>query len=44
MNELLKKYFGYDEFRPGQREIIQKVMEHEDVLEVGNRCAISCQR
>ncbi|MDB1680211.1 MULTISPECIES: DNA helicase RecQ [Enterococcus] len=32
MNELLKKYFGYDEFRPGQREIIQKVMEHEDVL------------
>ncbi|WP_142427840.1 DNA helicase RecQ [Enterococcus durans] len=32
MNELLKKYFGYDEFHPGQREIIQKVMEHEDVL------------
>lgn len=32
MNELLKKYFCYDEFRPGQREIIQKVMEHEDVL------------
>lgn len=32
MNELLKKYFGYEEFRPGQREIIQKVMEHEDVL------------
>lgn len=32
MNELLKKYFGYDEFRPGQREIIQKVMEHDDVL------------
>lgn len=32
MNELLKKYFGYDEFSPGQREIIQKVMEHEDVL------------
>ena len=32
MNELLKKYFGYDEFRPGQREIIQKVIEHEDVL------------
>ncbi|MDB1653128.1 DNA helicase RecQ [Enterococcus durans] len=32
MNELLKKYFGYGEFRPGQREIIQKVMEHEDVL------------
>ncbi len=32
MNELLKKYFGYDDFRPGQREIIQKVMAHEDVL------------
>ncbi|AKZ48184.1 ATP-dependent DNA helicase RecQ [Enterococcus durans] len=29
---MTKKYFGYDEFRPGQREIIQKVMEHEDVL------------
>lgn len=32
MNELLKKYFGYDKFRPGQREIIQKVIDHEDVL------------
>lgn len=32
MNELLKKYFGYDEFRPGQKEIIQKVLEYEDVL------------
>ncbi|OQO71277.1 ATP-dependent DNA helicase RecQ [Enterococcus villorum] len=32
MNEKLKEYFGYEEFRPGQKEIIQKVLAHEDVL------------
>ncbi|MBL4997460.1 ATP-dependent DNA helicase RecQ [Enterococcus xinjiangensis] len=32
MNDLLKQYFGYDEFRPGQKEIIQKVIDHENVL------------
>lgn len=32
MNEVLKEYFGYEEFRPGQKEIIQKVLAHEDVL------------
>lgn len=32
MNDLLKKYFGYDEFRPGQKEIIQKVIDQENVL------------
>ncbi|HCK2757645.1 TPA: DNA helicase RecQ, partial [Enterococcus faecium] len=31
-NDLLKQYFGYDEFRPGQKEIIQKVIDQENVL------------
>lgn len=31
---LLKRYFGYDEFRPGQREIIDKIRNGEDVLAV----------
>ncbi|MCB8535615.1 DNA helicase RecQ [Enterococcus faecium] len=32
MNDLLKQYFSYDEFRPGQKEIIQKVIDQENVL------------
>ncbi len=32
MNDLLKQYFGYDKFRPGQKEIIQKVIDQENVL------------
>ena len=32
MNDLLKQYFGYDEFRPGKKEIIQKVIDQENVL------------
>lgn len=32
MNKVLKQYFGYETFRPGQKEIIQKVLDHEDVL------------
>ncbi|EMW5698798.1 DNA helicase RecQ [Enterococcus faecium] len=32
VNDLLKQYFGYDEFRPGQKEIIQKVIDQENVL------------
>lgn len=32
MNDLLKQYFGYDEFRPCQKEIIQKVIDQENVL------------
>ncbi len=31
---LLKRYFGYDEFRPGQLEIINKILNGEDVLAV----------
>lgn len=35
MNEaqnILKKYFGYENFRPGQEEIINHILNHEDVL------------
>jgi ATP-dependent DNA helicase RecQ len=32
LNELLKQYFGYDDFRPGQKEIIEKIAAGEDVL------------
>lgn len=32
MNDLLTQYFGYDKFRPGQKEIIQKVIDQENVL------------
>ena len=36
MNPLqaLKKYFGYDEFRPAQEEIINSILEGENVLAV----------
>lgn len=32
--ELLKKYFGYDSFREGQREIIDNILSHKDVLAI----------
>lgn len=30
--EVLKKYFGYESFREGQRELITNILEHHDVL------------
>ncbi len=32
MKDLLKKYFGYDEFREGQLEIINNVLDKKDTL------------
>ncbi len=32
--DVLKKYFGYEHFRPGQEEIIQALLNHRDVLAV----------
>lgn len=32
MQNLLKKYFGYDKFRAGQREIIQEIINSRDCL------------
>ncbi|ATH63274.1 ATP-dependent DNA helicase RecQ [Staphylococcus pasteuri] len=34
MQETLSHYFGYDTFRPGQEEIISKIMDHRNVLGV----------
>lgn len=31
-NEVLKKYFGYDDFRLGQKELIQAALQGRDVL------------
>ncbi|MGC3648818.1 ATP-dependent DNA helicase RecQ, partial [Enterococcus faecium] len=30
----LKKYFGFDSFRPGQEEIIQALLDGEDTLAI----------
>lgn len=32
--QLLKKIYGYDEFRPGQLEIIQSIMDGQDTLAI----------
>ena len=31
---LLKKYFGYDNFRKGQREVVQALLEKKDILAI----------
>lgn len=32
--QLLKKHFGYDDFRPGQIEIISHILNKEDCLAI----------
>ena len=32
--EVLKKYYGYDDFRKGQKEIIEKILNKKDVLAI----------
>ena len=34
MKEVLKRYFGYDEFRYPQEEIIKSVLEKKDVFAI----------
>jgi ATP-dependent DNA helicase RecQ len=34
VNEILKKYWGYDEFRPLQKEIIESVLSRNDTLAI----------
>ena len=32
IGKVLKTYYGYEEFRPGQEEIIKAILKHQDVL------------
>lgn len=32
MQETLSHYFGYETFRPGQKEIITKILDHRNTL------------
>ena len=32
--DVLKQYFGYSSFRPGQKEVIATLMEHRDCLAI----------
>lgn len=34
MEDILKKHFGYDEFKPMQKEVIGKIIERKDVLAI----------
>src|SRR5699024_6604530 len=33
-DEILQTYFGYESFRPGQREVIDQVSQHKNTLAV----------
>ena len=46
-HSILKKFFGYDSFRPGQEQIVQRLLAGQDVLAVmptgaGKSIAIRC--
>src|SRR5699024_2880579 len=34
LEKILREQFGYEQFRPGQKEIIEKILQSEDVLGV----------
>ena len=34
LEQTLKHYFGYDSFRPGQRQIVEQVLQNQDLLVV----------
>ena len=47
-HSILKKVFGYDSFRPGQEDIVRRLLDGQDVLAVmptgaGNPSAIRCR-
>ena len=47
--DILKRYFGYDSFRPGQERMVDAILAGRDALGVmptapENRSATRCQR
>lgn len=32
--EVLRQYFGYDAFRPGQKQAVEAILHHQDLLAV----------
>ena len=40
-HSILKKVFGYDSFRPGQEEIVSRLLAGQDVLAVMPTGAVS---
>ena len=42
IKEILKNYWGYDQFRPLQEEIIQSVLEGKDTLALLKRAICYC--
>ena len=36
-HSILKKFFGYDSFRPGQEQIVQRLLAGQDVLAEVNK-------
>ena len=46
-HSILKKVFGYDSFRPGQEDIVRRLLDGQDVLAVmptGAGKSIRCRR
>ena len=48
-HSILKKVFGYDSFRPGQEDIVRRLLDGQDVLAVmptgaGKSICYQCRR